>query len=114
MYGLPDRTNDSVDAIVEDLVSGKIPGCVMLDYEKLGELVPRVAMEMAPIREAAGLSAIPTDEEMVSLVSRCAGCGECALACPEELAIPEAFELARQEITLLWKHYTMLYRLPQL
>jgi acetyl-CoA decarbonylase/synthase complex subunit alpha len=95
MYGLPDRTNDNVDDIVADLVSGKIPGCVMLDYEKLGELVPKVALAMAPIREAEGLSAIPTDEEMKALVSKCAGCGECALACPEELEIPEAFEVAK-------------------
>ena len=51
MYGLPDRTNDDVDAIIEDIKTGKIPGCVMLDYEKLGELVPRLAMEMAPLRE---------------------------------------------------------------
>ena len=64
MYGLPDRTNDDVDAIVEDLVSGKIPGCVMLDYEKLGRTVPKVALAMAPIRDAEGLTAIPTNEEM--------------------------------------------------
>ncbi|MDD3317335.1 MAG: CO dehydrogenase/acetyl-CoA synthase complex subunit alpha [Methanosarcina sp.] len=97
MYGLDDRTNDDVDAIVEDLVSGKIPGCVMLDYEKLGELVPKVALKMAPIREAEGLSAIPTDEEMKALVSKCAECGECALACPEELAIPAAIAAAKGE-----------------
>ncbi len=96
MYGLPDRTNDNVDAIVEDLVSGKIPGCVMLDYDKLGELVPRVAMAMAPIREAEGLTAIPTDEEMKVLVSKCVECGECALACPEELAIPAAIAIAKE------------------
>jgi len=69
MYGLPDRTNDDVDAIVEDIKTGKIPGCVMLDYDKLGELVPRIAMEMAPLRE--GISAIPTDEEMTKLVAKC-------------------------------------------
>lgn len=94
MYGLPDRTNDSVDAIVEDIKTGKIPGCVMLDYDKLGELVPRLAMEMAPLRE--GISAIPTDEEMASLVAKCVGCGECALACPEELDIPDAIQMAKE------------------
>ena len=67
----------------------------MLDYEKLGELVPRLAMEMAPIREAEGITAIPTDEEMKALVSKCVECGECALACPEELEIPEAIAIAK-------------------
>ncbi|HII91288.1 MAG TPA: CO dehydrogenase/acetyl-CoA synthase complex subunit epsilon [Methanosarcina sp.] len=94
MYGLPDRTNDSVDAIIEDIKTGKTPGCVMLDYDKLGELVPRLAMEMAPLRE--GISAIPTDEEMASLVAKCVGCGECALACPEELDIPDAIQMAKE------------------
>ncbi|MDD2339865.1 MAG: CO dehydrogenase/acetyl-CoA synthase complex subunit alpha [Methanosarcina sp.] len=94
MYGLPDRTNDDVDAIVEDIKTGKIPGCVMLDYDKLGELVPRIAMEMAPLRE--GISAIPTDEEMTNLVAKCVACGECAIACPEELDIPDAIQLAKE------------------
>ena len=94
MYGLPDRTNDSVDAIIEDIKTGKIPGCVMLDYDKLGELVPRLAMEMAPLRE--GISAIPTDEEMTNLVAKCAACGECAIACPEELDIPDAIQMAKE------------------
>ncbi|HHV24561.1 MAG TPA: CO dehydrogenase/acetyl-CoA synthase complex subunit epsilon [Methanosarcina sp.] len=94
MYGLPDRTNDDVDAIVEDIKTGKIPGCVMLDYDKLGELVPRIAMEMAPLRE--GISAIPTDEEMTKLVAKCVACGECAIACPEELDIPDAIQLAKE------------------
>ena len=89
------QTTD-VDAIIEDLKSGKIPGCVMLDYEKLGELVPRLAMEMAPIREAEGITAIPTDEEMAALVAKCVECGECVLACPEELDIPAAMELAKE------------------
>ncbi|MGB9929393.1 MAG: CO dehydrogenase/acetyl-CoA synthase complex subunit alpha [Methanosarcina sp.] len=94
MYGLPDRTNDSVDEIIEDLKTGKAPGCVMLDYEKLGELVPRLAMEMAPLRE--GISAIPTDEELLVEVAKCVSCGECANACPEEQDIPLAMELAKE------------------
>lgn len=96
MYGLPDRTNDNVDAIIEDIKSGAIPGCVMLDYEKLGELVPRIAMEMAPIRDAEGITAIPTDDEMTALVGKCVECGECKLACPEELDIPAAMAAAKE------------------
>ncbi len=94
MMGLPDRTDADVDSIVEELKSGAIPGCVMLDYEKLGELVPKLAQVMAPIRDAEGITAIPTDEEFKAYVDKCAKCGECVLACPEEQDIPEALEYA--------------------
>jgi len=94
MMGLPDRTDVDVDSIVEEIKSGAIPGCVMLDYDKLGELVPKIAEVMAPIRDAEGITAIPTDEEFKAYVDKCAKCGECLLACPEELDIPEALEYA--------------------
>jgi acetyl-CoA decarbonylase/synthase complex subunit alpha len=94
MFGLPDRTDADVDTIVEEIKSGAIPGCVMLDYDKLGELVPKIAEVMAPIRDAEGITAIPTDEEFKTYIDKCAKCGECLLACPEELDIPEALEYA--------------------
>ncbi len=34
--GLPDRTNDPVDEIVADLETGKMPGVLLLDPEKVG------------------------------------------------------------------------------
>ncbi len=95
MAGLPDRTDADVDATIEELKSGAIPGCVMLDYDKLGELVPKLANIMAPIRDAEGITAIPTDEEFKAYVDKCADCGACLLACPEELDIPEAMAFAK-------------------
>jgi len=96
MYGLPNRTDADVDETMEELKSGKIPGCVMLDYDKLGELCVRLTMEMAPIRDAAGITALPTDEELVNMVAKCADCGACLLACPEEIDIPEAMGFAKK------------------
>ena len=76
-YGLPDRSNDNVDEIIEDLVSGKQPGVVLLDFEKIGELVPKLAMKMGPIRKAKGLTALPDEEEFKKLVAKCTKCLQC-------------------------------------
>lgn len=41
MLGLPDRTNDPVDEIVDDLVNFRMPGVVVLDPVKAGEVGSR-------------------------------------------------------------------------
>ena len=96
MYGLPNRTDAGVEETIEELKSGAIPGAVILDYEKLGEISVRLAQEMHPIREAAGVREIPSDEQLKEWVDKCADCGACYLACPIELDIPEAMKFAKQ------------------
>ena len=53
MLGLPDRTNDSIDAIVDDLVNFKVPGVAVLDPTKAGEIGIRVAIAVKPKRAEA-------------------------------------------------------------
>ncbi len=95
-FGLPDRSNDNVDAIIEDLVSGKSEGALLLDLEKVGELVPKLAMKMAPLRKAKGITALPNDEEFKKLVAKCTKCLQCTRDCPESLPIAEAMHAATQ------------------
>ena len=94
MYGLPNRSNDNVDDIIEDMVSGKEPGALLLDFEKIGELAPRLVMEVAPIRKAKGITALPTDEEFKELTNRCVHCLVCEMACPMNLPISDAMTAA--------------------
>jgi acetyl-CoA decarbonylase/synthase complex subunit alpha len=93
-YGLPDRSNDDIDDIISDLVSGQQAGALILDCEKVGELVPKLAMIMGPIRKARGITALPNDEEFKQLVSKCTSCQQCTRDCPLGLPIPEAMEAA--------------------
>ncbi len=93
-FGLPDRSNDSADAIIEDLVGGKEAGALILDLEKVGELVPRLAMKIAPIRKARGITALPSDEEFKKLVAKCTKCLQCTRDCPESLPIADAMAAA--------------------
>jgi acetyl-CoA decarbonylase/synthase complex subunit alpha len=92
--GLPNRTNDPAEAIVEDLVSGKAPGALVLDPEKVGEVAVKVALKVAPLRKK--FKAIPEVEEVLQRAKDCRQCGDCRRACPQDLQIPEAMKAATQ------------------
>jgi acetyl-CoA decarbonylase/synthase complex subunit alpha len=93
--GLPNRTNDSADAIVEDLVSGKTPGALILDPEKVGEVATKVALRVAPLRKK--FKALPEVDEIIRRAKECRQCNDCRRACPQDLNIPEAMKAAAQE-----------------
>jgi len=86
--GLPNRTRDPVDAIVNDLSEGKTAGVLILDPEKAGEVVVRTAVKVAPNRQE--FKAIPSVEEIVAGAKTCKKCNDCRRACPQDLHIMEA------------------------
>ncbi|MBS7608369.1 CO dehydrogenase/acetyl-CoA synthase complex subunit epsilon [Candidatus Bathyarchaeota archaeon] len=92
--GLPNRTNDPADAIVEDLVSGKALGALILDPEKVGEVAVKVALKVAPLRKK--FKAIPEVDEVLQKAKECRQCGDCRRACPQDLHIPEAMKVAME------------------
>ncbi|MGE5555781.1 MAG: CO dehydrogenase/acetyl-CoA synthase complex subunit alpha [Methanocella sp.] len=102
--GFKNRTNDPVDAIVEDLVSGKVKGVLILDPEKVGEVAVRVAMAVAPIRKRKNV--LPTPEEIVSIAKTCTQCKACQRNCPQDFAIPPALKAAAAgDLSLLTNLY---------
>jgi len=90
--GLQDRTHDPPDQIVADLVSGKVPGVLILDPEKVGEVAVRTALQVAPKRKK--FKVIPDVNKVVEGAKRCKQCNECRRACPNDLPIPVAMKLA--------------------
>ena len=94
MYDLKDRSGDDVEDILTDLKEGKEPGAFLLDLEKVGELVPRLALEISPIRKENGFATPLDDETFDKMVSSCTKCGACSLACPINLLIESAMESA--------------------
>jgi acetyl-CoA decarbonylase/synthase complex subunit alpha len=90
MYGLKDRTDDNVEDIIKDLVSGREKGVVLLDFAKVGEVAVKVAQTVHPLRREQGITAIPTDEEMRSLAEKCVLCRNCQQACPVSLPVGDA------------------------
>ncbi|MEM2994899.1 MAG: CO dehydrogenase/acetyl-CoA synthase complex subunit alpha [Candidatus Bathyarchaeia archaeon] len=91
--GLPNRTGDPADAIVEDLINAKIPGALILDPEKVGEVAVKAALKIAPLRKK--FKAIPEVDEVIQKAKECKQCGNCRRACPQDLPIPEAMSLAK-------------------
>ena len=92
--GLPNRTNDSADEIVEDLVSGKTAGVLILDPEKVGEVAVKAALRVAPMRKK--FKAIPEADEIIRRAKECRQCDDCRRACPHDSRIPEAMKAAAQ------------------
>ncbi|MDH5419258.1 MAG: CO dehydrogenase/acetyl-CoA synthase complex subunit alpha [Candidatus Bathyarchaeota archaeon] len=98
--GLQNRTKDPADEIVADLVNGKVPGVLILDSEKAGEVASRTALEIAPKRKK--FKVIPTVKEIIEAAKKCKLCNDCIRACPEGLLIPEAMrEAAAGNLQLL-------------
>jgi len=92
--GYKDRTNDPVDEIVKDLVSRKVPGVLILDPEKVGEVAVKVAQKMAPMRKK--IHVLPSVEEIVKLAKTCRQCNLCQRSCPQDLNIPTALKAAAE------------------
>ena len=92
--GFPDKTREPADKIVEELVNGEIPGALILDPEKVGEVAVKAALKIAPRR--AKFKALPSKEEVVSQAKRCRKCRECERACPNNLPISKALAEAAQ------------------
>jgi acetyl-CoA decarbonylase/synthase complex subunit alpha len=85
--GLPDRTNDNVESIVNDLVSGKLPGVLIIEPRKVGEVAVKTAMG---VRSRRGEKKRVNLGELSEVALKCKECQECVRACPNNLPIMEA------------------------
>jgi acetyl-CoA decarbonylase/synthase complex subunit alpha len=92
--GYKNRTNDPADAIVEDLVSGKVPGVLILDPEKVGEVAVKVAQRVAPKRKK--MKSLPELAEIKELAKKCRHCNMCQRSCPQDLNLPAAITAAAE------------------
>jgi len=88
VMGLPDRSDDPVDSIVKELVSGKIDGCYISDHSKVGEIATKVALEIKPRRRK--MKFFPSKKQIQKMAEECKKCSECIRACPNDQNVMEA------------------------
>jgi acetyl-CoA decarbonylase/synthase complex subunit alpha len=90
--GLENRTKTPSKEAISDLVEEKIPGVLILDPDKVGEVAVETVMAIAPKRKK--LKIIPEIEEIIKAAQECTECNECMRACPNNQPIPEAMKAA--------------------
>jgi len=90
--GLENRTRRPSKEAIADLVEGKVPGVLILDPDKVGEVAVETVMAVAPKRKK--LKVIPEIEEIIRSAQECTQCNECMRACPNNTPIPEAMKAA--------------------
>jgi acetyl-CoA decarbonylase/synthase complex subunit alpha len=90
--GLENRGESSSKEIVSDLVKGEVPGVLLLDSDKVGEVAVETVMAVAPKRKK--FKATPEVEEIIAAARECTECNECMRACPNNQPIPEAMKAA--------------------
>jgi acetyl-CoA decarbonylase/synthase complex subunit alpha len=90
--GLEDRTKSPAKEIISDLVERKVPGVLILDPEKVGEVAVETVMAVAPERKK--FKSIPEVEDIIKAAKECTQCNECRRSCPNDLPIPEAMKAA--------------------
>jgi acetyl-CoA decarbonylase/synthase complex subunit alpha len=88
VMGLPDRTEDTVDSIVDELVSFKIPGAFINDHHKVGEVATKVALALKPKRRK--MKFFPSKKKIQKMAEECKKCSECIRACPNDQPVMEA------------------------
>jgi acetyl-CoA decarbonylase/synthase complex subunit alpha len=90
--GLENRTESPSNETISDLVEGKVPGALILDVDKVGEVAVETVMKVASKRNK--FTAIPKKEEIIGAAQKCTGCNECRRACPNDQPIPDAMKAA--------------------
>jgi len=90
--GLRNRGKSPSKEIVSDLVKGEVPGVLLLDPDKVGEVAVETVMAVAPKRKK--FNVIPEVEEIIVAARECTECNECMRACPNNQPIPEAMKAA--------------------
>jgi len=77
--GLENRTDSPSVESISDLVEEKVPGVLILDPDRVGEVAVETVMRVAPKRNKFRI--IPKIEEIIKAAQECTECNECRRAC---------------------------------
>ena len=86
--GLDDRTRDSADSIVSDILDKRAKGALILDPEKVGEVATKLALNLSKIRKT--FKKLANMNEIQEEASKCTQCQWCVRVCPNSIPIMDA------------------------
>lgn len=113
MMSLLDRTYADPDSVVEELVSGRMQGAVVLDEERAAQIAVKAALRIAPLRTKYKWG-LMGKETIVDYARRCSMCRNCERDCPQNLPISSAMaSAAKGDVTALASLYRILFRLQK-
>ena len=92
--GLENSDDKPAAELISKLVEDKVPGVLIFDPDKVGEVAVETAMAVAPKRNK--FSILPEIEEIIAAGKACSGCNECIRACPNNQPIPDAMKAAAE------------------
>jgi len=78
--GLPDKTNENPEKIVNQLLNREIEGALIQDPDKVGEVSVKVAMQN--VKDRKNLKILPNLDEITEMARTCTECGWCNRVCP--------------------------------
>lgn len=94
MFGLPERSGDPIDEIVNDLATYKVTGALILDPVKAAKVAAEVALAVKDKRRA--MKFMPTEEEVIAEASKCTACGNCQRNCPNDIPLVDIMNWAKK------------------
>ncbi len=96
VHDFEDRTHDSVENIVKDLLGG-VTG-VLIRYEKAPEKIAEVAVRVAEeiFKRKGSKREFISRDDMMAEVEKCTQCMNCVFACPHSLRVDQAMAKAKK------------------
>ncbi|MCW3141228.1 MAG: 4Fe-4S dicluster domain-containing protein [Methanophagales archaeon] len=88
---LEDRSEDSVDDILNDVIENDLPGVQLTNLEKAGELTVKLAMEIKK-KGKRKKNHLLSENDIKEEASRCKLCDTCFAICPSRLVLSKAMK----------------------
>lgn len=90
--GLPDMTKVDPEVTINEILTGKIDGALIMDPKKVGKVAVEVSKKLSGTRK--GLKALPDLSEVSKLAKKCTECGWCVRVCPNNRPVMDAVKTA--------------------
>lgn len=98
--GLPDRTRESPQKIVSEIMNGDSPGVLIRDVDQVGKVAVDLALKVKA-RSLLNEKSLQEEKDLESIIHDCVECGQCERVCLAMLPITASLSEAKNGDTSL-------------